>query len=516
VKGLEKTGEICFMRKVARRLKNFAVITMLAGVASVSLPGIAQQADAPVTASATTNVAPGTAQGSPTEQEQTAAPQPIASFTVGDKEFQNVTLSSFDGSDVTFSHAFGIKILPIAAFTKDQVEALNATTDKTFIDISKLDLTPPTPEAVKETDAMVQSAGDVNGLMPNGNTPLIEAVANGRTDIIKVLISRNANVNMADGSGTTPLKEAEARGNEKVIALLKSAGAKHPPKVLPKTPRMVELEKYIQESRAKAKEYTAKAREHASKAESYRSKASQATRALASPTERQKASEYQSKAAFEDANAKSASSTASHHENQAKNWEAALAGVHKEQQAQAEREEQREAQARLQEARQKESAARAPAVQPSASVPQAQPAEPYRDPMLDQMKSQQQQAQAAVSTAQSMVDIMESRTAAEKEIARQAAERKEKLSKVPGYVRYVVWCGIFMYVGGLLWFICMAFYDSMMWGLLCFFFPVPMILVYFIMHPKEMWFSFAMAVFGFLMFWIPMVVYQVGLFDFLF
>lgn len=182
----------------------------------------------------------------------------------------------------------------------------------------------------------------------------------------------------------------------------------------------------------------------------------------------------------------------------------------------AEREEQREAQARLQQARQKEVSAHPSPGQEHSSVAPALPSEPYRDPMQDQMKSQQQQVQAAVTTAQSMVDIMESKTAAEKEIARQAEERKEKLSKVPGYVKYVVWCGIFLYVGGVLWFICMAFYDSMVWGLLCFFFPIPMMLIYFIMHPKEMWFSFAMAVFGFLMFWIPVVVYQVGLFDFLF
>jgi hypothetical protein len=49
-----------------------------------------------------------------------------------------------------------------------------------------------------------------------------------------------------------------------------------------------------------------------------------------------------------------------------------------------------------------------------------------------------------------------------------------------------------------------------------FFFGPPAVLIYFILHARETWVPFALYAFGFLMFWIPMVVYQLGLFDFLF
>jgi len=84
-----------------------------------------------------------------------------------------------------------------------------------------------------------------------------------------------------------------------------------------------------------------------------------------------------------------------------------------------------------------------------------------------------------IKTAESMVDIMNSKTAAEKEFEHQVAETKAKLAKVPSYVKYIVWCGILFFVGEALLFISLVFYDSMGWG-------------------------------------IPVVVYQVGLFDFLF
>ena len=498
------------MKNVRRRSATFKAFACLSGLFIASLLSAQTESGPGTNAPVASTNAPAASEPPPA-----ATPKPLASFTVGDKTFENVTLTGFDGASVMFSHAYGSKTMPIAAFTTEQIEMLNKTTDRLFIDAGVLDLAPPSPEAVKEAEALVQSAGEVNGLLANGNTPLTEAISNGRSDIIKVLIARNANVTMSDGSGTTPLKEAEARGNEKIIALLKSAGAKHAPKALQKTDYMLECEKNIQELRAKAKKAADEAKAFKSKADSYRRKAAQSSRALANQTEKQQAQQYVYLAETEDRHARNASENAAYYEKQIKGWESSYADEARRQAAQAERLEKQEAIAREQTHQQEQRSTQA-AAQEQASAQGAIPQEPYRDPAMEQMQAQQQQAQAAVKTAQSMMDILESKTAAEKEIARQVAETKEKLSKVPGYVKYVVWCGALFFVGGYLWFISMAFYESMMWGLLCFFLGAPLMLIYFIMHVRETWTSFAFCVFGFLMWWIPVMVYKVGLFDFLF
>lgn len=445
----------------------------------------------------------------------------MASFTIGDKTFESVTLTAFDGANITFSHAYGTKTLPVAAFTVEQIGALNKTTNRVFIDTSQLDLTPPSPEAVKEADALIQSAGEVNGLLSNGNTPLIEAVANGRANIIKVLIARSANVTLMNRLGTTPLQEAEARGDAKIIALLKSAGARHAPKVLPKTPYMLDCEKNIQECRAKAKQFNEQAKASRDKAGSFRRKAAQLSRALANPTEKQQAQDYLSRAQTEDLNAKSAADTAAYYEKQVKSWESAYTEAVRQQTAEAERFEKEEARSRerlsqQQKAQNQQPPPQLPAPAEKSAENKAPPSEDYRDPGLEQMKAQGQQMQADARTVQSMMEIMESKTAAEKELARQVEETKQKMAKVPSYVRYIVWSGLMFFVGGSLWFICMAFYDSALWGLLTLFFGPPAFLVYFIMHPKEMWFPFALYLFGLMMWGIPVMVYQVGVFDFLF
>lgn len=523
-KRLEISREFWFSRRVFRRCSTLLrVLSIAAFFSTTLLPAQTIHADehasvtnaiASAESNAGTNITAAVTAPA-TNAVSAAATGPAPTFKVGEKTFENVTLVAFDGVNVTISHAYGTKTLPILVFTSEEVETLNKTTDKVFIDASRLDLTPPTPEAIKEAEALIQTAGDVNGLLPNGNTPLIEAIANGRGDIIKVLIAHNANVNQLDGSGTSPLKEAENRGNPKIIDLLKSSGAKHVRKALPKTPYMLECEKGIQEARAKVKLLNDQVKALRSSAASYRAKAAQASRALASPAEKAHAGEYLQKATEEESKAKYAAYDIPGWETQAKNWENNLAQAIRQQTAEADEAEKREAEATARLSR--------PQTQPSAiasgesaSAGNVVPPETYRDPGMDQMKQQAQQAQALATTAQSMMDIMNSKTAAEKEVERQVAETKAKLAKVPPYVKYIVWCGILFFVAGALLFISLAFYDSMGWGFIVFFFGPPAVLIYFILHPKEMWFSFALYIFGLLMWAIPVVVYQVGLFDFLF
>ncbi|HYF44076.1 MAG TPA: ankyrin repeat domain-containing protein, partial [Ramlibacter sp.] len=64
-----------------------------------------------------------------------------------------------------------------------------------------------------------------------GWTALLEAVILGdggaaHTAIVKMLIARRANVNLADKQGVTPLAHARQRGQHAIAKLLADAGAR--------------------------------------------------------------------------------------------------------------------------------------------------------------------------------------------------------------------------------------------------------------------------------------------------
>jgi len=156
------------------------------------------------------------------------AESPVDSLTIGDFTYERVTLLQFKDNQVTFTHAIGNKTVPLTVLTRGQVAALNSSTDKAVIEADDVDLTPPSPEAVQQAGKMIQTAGDVNGLLPNGNTPLIEAASNGWDDVAKALIARDADANLKNGSEQTPLMAAAAKGYSKVCRLLTDSGVKIP------------------------------------------------------------------------------------------------------------------------------------------------------------------------------------------------------------------------------------------------------------------------------------------------
>lgn len=69
-------------------------------------------------------------------------------------------------------------------------------------------------------DKLLADGGDVNAVGPQGETPLSAAAANGRTEMMRYLISRKANVN--DGKS---LEGAAARDQTEAIRILLTAGA---------------------------------------------------------------------------------------------------------------------------------------------------------------------------------------------------------------------------------------------------------------------------------------------------
>ena len=59
----------------------------------------------------------------------------------------------------------------------------------------------------------------------SGNTPLICAVENGHADVLKILLSAGASVEIKDGYGRMALNRAAENGHAEVVKLLVDAGA---------------------------------------------------------------------------------------------------------------------------------------------------------------------------------------------------------------------------------------------------------------------------------------------------
>ena len=78
---------------------------------------------------------------------------------------------------------------------------------------------------------LLTTAIDVDHVNNLGWTALLEAVILGdggaaHTEIVKMLIARRANVNLADKQGVTPLAHARQRGQHAIAKLLADAGAR--------------------------------------------------------------------------------------------------------------------------------------------------------------------------------------------------------------------------------------------------------------------------------------------------
>jgi len=151
--------------------------------------------------------------------------QPVESLTIGDVTYEQVNLTGFQNNIVKFSHAVGNKSIPLVALTRAQVDALNGTSDKIVIKPGSMDLTPPSDESVQKAVALIRQAGDVDGLLPNGNTPLIEAASEGDCGILKALIMRDADLNMKTASDQSAIGAAAAGRHSNAAVMLREAGA---------------------------------------------------------------------------------------------------------------------------------------------------------------------------------------------------------------------------------------------------------------------------------------------------
>lgn len=77
-----------------------------------------------------------------------------------------------------------------------------------------------------EVDSLISRGADVNAKTWGGYTSLIEASYNGHTEIVKKLIAAGANLNAKSILGESALYLASQYGHTEIVRLLKEAGAK--------------------------------------------------------------------------------------------------------------------------------------------------------------------------------------------------------------------------------------------------------------------------------------------------
>ena len=70
----------------------------------------------------------------------------------------------------------------------------------------------------------MKAGADINIAQRNGLTPLLIAIRERHTDIVRSLLARGANVHVRDAEGRGPLAFAAAAGLEELTAVLIVAG----------------------------------------------------------------------------------------------------------------------------------------------------------------------------------------------------------------------------------------------------------------------------------------------------
>jgi len=160
---------------------------------------------------ASINAAPGAA------TMESVGPRPLPSLIVGDKTFENVTLTGFDGKIVVVSHAYGVKNIPVEELTPDQIDALNRTSEKFKVTLpSALPPAAPATNAPPSTSATGMSRPSP-AVQTNGPSPA--AVMSGQSSTV---VATNA-VTQVPVENPALVAQAAAR-TEAMIQDLKTVG----------------------------------------------------------------------------------------------------------------------------------------------------------------------------------------------------------------------------------------------------------------------------------------------------
>jgi len=68
---------------------------------------------------------------------------------------------------------------------------------------------------------LLKAKADPNSKLGYGDTPLIQAIQNGKPEVVKLLLDAGADPKVADSSGSSPLELAERSSQPEIVALLK-------------------------------------------------------------------------------------------------------------------------------------------------------------------------------------------------------------------------------------------------------------------------------------------------------
>ncbi len=71
--------------------------------------------------------------------------------------------------------------------------------------------------SVSEAENWIHQGADVNSILCNRKTPLHFAVKERQGDIVRLLISKRANIAAQDQSGQTPLNLARSLGYQEIV-----------------------------------------------------------------------------------------------------------------------------------------------------------------------------------------------------------------------------------------------------------------------------------------------------------
>ena len=77
---------------------------------------------------------------------------------------------------------------------------------------------------MQQVNALLDKGADVDGFDAEGRTALMNAIINGNTPLLKMLIARGANIDMRVNGNETPLLLAQFHPD--IVRILRKAGAK--------------------------------------------------------------------------------------------------------------------------------------------------------------------------------------------------------------------------------------------------------------------------------------------------
>jgi ankyrin repeat protein len=75
---------------------------------------------------------------------------------------------------------------------------------------------------VARTAALLDRGAAVDGRDELGRTPLMRAVLQSRSELVRLLLDRGADPHVADNTGNTPLQQARRQNSREIIALLEA------------------------------------------------------------------------------------------------------------------------------------------------------------------------------------------------------------------------------------------------------------------------------------------------------